>query len=438
MHWFEAEAPIRQKMLVAFGTMILILAIAGTIATLTPPLVGALSTLSAVGLATLLAARFRRAVCDPYVGTVVRMEALAAGDLDTPIAHTDYKDCVGRMTKAMFTFRDTARAQQRSGAEQAAIVETLSRHLHALSEGDLTREIDADFPGTYEALKTNYNQALAALRELIGAVGQTAQAIANGSGEIAQASEDLARRTEGNAASLEETSAALRQVDERLKATATASTQTLERADQAISIVGAGRAVAGDAVEAMNRVSESATGIDSVIEGLDKIAFQTRLLAMNATVEAARAGEAGRGFAVVADLVGQLAMRSEEEANQARTQLTATQADIISAVDAVQKVDGALVSISSEVGEVHQLLGSMADDNQAQSSAISEISSSVVAMDKATQQNAAMVEETSAAARNLTSEVSSLTSQAARFKVEAGRGQNGVHSLLRRAETLAA
>lgn len=246
-------------------------------------------------------------------------------------------------------------------------------------------------------------------------MSESAAAIRTGSGEIAQASEDLARRTESNAASLEETAASVTQIDGRLKASATAASKTVERADQAISTVGGGRAVADEAVQAMGRVSESAKGIDSVIEGLDKIAFQTRVLAMNAAVEAGRAGDAGRGFAVVADLVSALAMRAEEEAKRARDQLTVTQTDIVTAVEAVTKVDGALANISSDVGQVHELLATMAADNQAQSAAITQISAAIGTMDQATQQNAAMVEETSAAARNLAAEVTGLTDQAGRF-----------------------
>jgi methyl-accepting chemotaxis protein len=206
-------------------------------------------------------------------------------------------------------------------------------------------------------------------------------------------------------------------MDGRLRATANAAKTTVERADQAISTVGGGRAVAVEAVQAMTRVADSAKGIDSVIEGLDKIAFQTRVLAMNAAVEAGRAGDAGRGFAVVADLVSALAMRAEEEAKRARDQLTVTQTDIVTAVDAVQKVDGALANISGDVTQVHELLATMAADNQAQSSAITQISVAIGTMDQSTQQNAAMVEETSAAARNLSSEVGALSEQAARFNV---------------------
>jgi methyl-accepting chemotaxis protein len=268
-------------------------------------------------------------------------------------------------------------------------------------------------------LQASYNHALGRLRDLIGSVSESATAIRTGSGEIAQASEDLARRTESNAASLEETAASVTQMDGRLRASAAAATRTVERADQAIATVGGGRSVADEAVQAMGRVSDSAKGIDSVIEGLDKIAFQTRVLAMNAAVEAGRAGDAGRGFAVVADLVSALAMRAEEEAKRARDQLTVTQTDIVTAVEAVTKVDGALANISGDVAQVHELLASMAADNQAQSAAITQISAAIGTMDQSTQQNAAMVEETSAAARNLVGEVAHLADQAGRFSLTA-------------------
>ncbi|WP_052134997.1 protoglobin domain-containing protein [Sphingomonas sp. 37zxx] len=300
-------------------------------------------------------------------------------------------------------------------AERDEAIRKLGDALQGLADGDLASNLD-QLPSSFAALQSSYDQTLESVRSMIGAVTQSTIGIRSGSHEIAQASLDLAQRTEGNAASLEQTSAALVQIDSRLRATAEVSGQTVTRADKAITTVGGGRATAVEAVAAMGRVSDSAKGIDGVIEGLDKIAFQTRVLAMNAAVEAGRAGDAGRGFAVVADLVSALAMRAEEEAKRARDQLTLTQTDIATAVQAVQNVDGALADISTEVGAVHELLGAMAGDTMVQSEAITQISVAIRAMDHATQQNAAMVEETSAAARNLTSEVASLSDQAARFR----------------------
>ncbi|MBB4839327.1 methyl-accepting chemotaxis protein [Sphingomonas kyeonggiensis] len=311
-------------------------------------------------------------------------------------------------------------------------VQALDEALAALADGDLTRQL-ANMPATYASLERSYNHTLAKMQDMIRAVTAGSQRINGTIHEIAQASDDLARRTQANAASLEETNAAVSQMDSRSSNTARAAQSTVARADQAIATVDDGRSVAHQAVEAMNRVSESAKGIDTVIEGLDKIAFQTRVLAMNAAVEAGRAGEAGRGFAVVADLVSALAMRAEEEAGRARDQLTTTQAEVVTAVDAVMKVDGALANISSDVGEVHALLGTMAQDNKAQAVAIGEVSTAIGAMDRGTQQNAAMVEETSAATRTLEQEAETLAELTSAFRTDAAAAParaNGRHPIV--------
>ncbi|WP_033921420.1 methyl-accepting chemotaxis protein [Sphingomonas sp. 37zxx] len=374
----------------------------------------------AIGLAFMLA----RLIAQPVSRLTKTMADLAAGNNDVSVPDVDRADELGDMARAVLVFRDAAiakdasdRASARAEAEQKMVVDTISTHLSEVAEGNLTAEINREFPSNYAVVKSNFNAAVSSLRELISSVRESTESIRTGSGEIAQASEDLARRTESNAANLEETSAAVTQMDTRLKTTAQAATRTAQRANGTMTSVADGRTTADQAVQAMSRVSDSAKGIDSVIEGLDKIAFQTRVLAMNAAVEAGRAGDAGRGFAVVADLVSALAMRAEEEAGRARDQLSATQADIITAVEAVHKVDGALADISTGVVEVNELLGNIASDNQAQSSAITQISSAIATMDHATQQNAAMVEQTSAAARNLATEVRGLSEHAGRFNV---------------------
>jgi len=382
---------------------------------------------AAVAIAVLMGWLLSRGIAAPVAQMTGVMKTLASGNNKVDVAGTDRGDEIGDMAKAVLVFREQAvekekadAAKKISDAEQQRVVDTLEANLGKLAQGDLTSEINEAFSPAYESVKVNFNAAVGELRALIGTVMESAATIRTGSGEIAQASEDLARRTEANAASLEETSAAVTQMDGRLKATAASAGRTVERADGAIATVSGGRAIADEAVQAMTRVADSAKGIDSVIEGLDKIAFQTRVLAMNAAVEAGRAGEAGRGFAVVADLVSALAMRAEEEAGRARDQLTATQTDIVAAVEMVQKVDSALADISGDVSEVHTLLGEMATDNQAQSTAITEISVAIGTMDQSTQQNAAMVEETSAAARNLSGEVAALSEQASKFNVGAG------------------
>ena len=375
---------------------------------------------ASIGILVLLWRMMDRTFSQPMAELSRATVELAKGG-EAMVPSRDRSDELGEIAKAVELFRlaavTRAEADARAAAELQAVTFALEQSLCALSKGDLTCEVQADFPPAYKALKTNFNATLRSLRNVIASVLESSEALRSGSQEIAQASEDLARRTESNAASLEETSAALTQIDGRIKATAEAATRTVTRADQAIATVSDGRSVADEAVQAMGRVRESAKGIDEVIEGVDKIAFQTRVLAMNAAVEAGRAGDAGRGFAVVADLVSALAMRAEEEAKRARDQLTVTQTDIVTAVKAVQKVDGALAGISKGVGEVHQLLGSMAADNQAQASAITQISAAIGQMDQSTQQNAAMVEQTSAAARNLNGEVQSLADKAATFRI---------------------
>lgn len=393
-----------------------------------------------IGLAIGLAWLLSRAIATPISALTGTMSTLASGRNDVDVDGADRADELGDMARAVLVFRDAAIAKQatdaaaaKAEAEQKMVVEIVSAQLSELAGGNLTAQIDADFPADYAAVKANFNAAVTSLRGLIASVMEATASIHSGSGRIAEASEDLARRTEANAASLEQTSAAIVQMDQRLKTTAAAAGQTVERANGAIGTVANGRSIAEGAVSAMGRVADSAKGIDSVIEGLDKIAFQTRVLAMNAAVEAGRAGEAGRGFAVVADLVSALAMRAEEEAGRARDQLTATQTDIVAAVEMVQKVDSALVEISTDVNEVHSLLDKIAQDNNAQSFAITEVSSAIGTMDQTTRQTSAMVEQSSTAARELANEVSHLADQAGQFTVDGG-GRSPVHAMHNRLE----
>ncbi|MBA16250.1 MAG: methyl-accepting chemotaxis protein [Sphingomonas sp.] len=369
----------------------------------------------------------RKQIGHPVTEMTGVMRELADGNNEVTVPAIGRGDEIGDMAKAVLVFRDNAIAKAEAearkaiaDAEQREVVETLSDRLEKVAGGDLTATIQGDFPQSYSVLRDNFNSAIGSLRDAIATVVNSTGSIRGSSDEVAVASEDLAKRAEGNAASLEETSAALCQMDERLRGTATAAADTVASTSAAQGAAGEGRKVTDGAVQAMARVAAGAEGIDSVIEGLDKIAFQTRVLAMNAAVEAGRAGEAGRGFAVVADLVSALAMRAEEESKRAREQLVSTQTDIGSAVDAVRNVDSALNGISDGVDRVFELVNAIAADNHAQSAALTQINVAIGGMDRATQQNAAMVEETSAASRALASEVQTLAALTSRFVIENG------------------
>jgi methyl-accepting chemotaxis protein len=305
---------------------------------------------------------------------------------------------------------------EEAAAERNQAIASLDRALARLAQGDLARDV-TDLPAAFASLESSYNQTLANLRGTIGSVVQASGTIQGGSRDIAETSENLARRMESNAAALEQAAVTLGQVEDRVKATAHGARETLTIADEALEAMDQGKHGASDAVRTMHMVHDSARNIDMVIEGVDKIAFQTRVLAMNAAVEAGRAGEAGRGFAVVADLVRALAMRAEEEARKAREGLVATQSEIAAAVDAVARVDDALTGVATKFGRVHALIAQMSQDNAVQSNAISEINMVVGTMDRATQQNAEMIDKASVAAQSLHDDATGLAKQAGRFVV---------------------
>ena len=383
---------------------------------------GLLLVLATMGAAILIAAKVgtavRRHLVEPLIALSAVIGRMAAGDRSGAIDGAERSDEVGGLARGVEAFRrQLDEAEQAKQGQATLIVGSIGEALAALARGDLTVKVTAELAEPFARLKEDFNSAAAALSEVIGEVREGADALSHDAGHIAQAANELAKRTEASAASIEQTSVALVDVDGRLRGSAAAAGETVERADAGIAAVRRGRDIADQAMAAMGRVGDSAKGIDSVIEGLDKIAFQTRVLAMNAAVEAGRAGEAGRGFAVVADLVSALAMRAEEEAKRARDQLTVTQEEIISAVAKVRTVDGAFEDISASVETVHGFVRQIAADSEAQSVTLSQVRSAIEAMDGVTQQNAAMVEESSAAAHKMSAQAKRLAGEARRFQL---------------------
>jgi len=427
--WFERDAPIRQKftiLLIAYGT----LSSVGLIATilgvynLTAPMVSlgfALASLGAIIVTTLIA---KERICTPYVNTVVRMEALAAGDTGSPIHYTEHRDCVGRMTKAMATFTENALEVERAKAAQELVVSALKTSLGALADNKLNCPIEQPFPGGYEDLRLDFNRALEALSKAISSVNQTAQSVMNGSEEINTASDDLARRNEKQAASVEETSAALNQVTLGVHAMARSADDAQNSITRTQEEASNGGAVVDKAVDAMAAIAKSAEEISQIIGLIDGIAFQTNLLALNAGVEAARAGDAGKGFAVVATEVRALAQRSADAARDIRTLISTSSEQVASGVSLVGQTGLVLSGILNRVGEINTLVTEIAAEAQKQAVSLQQINTAVADVDRVTQQNAAMVEESTAAARSLSEEASELAHIVQRFET----GRHGASS----------
>ncbi len=301
--------------------------------------------------------------------------------------------------------------------ERMGAVAALAAGLKGLSDGDLTQRIDRPFVPTMEKVRQDFNDAVAKLRAAMQSVGSNAQGIAAGSGEIRSAADDLARRTEQQAASVEETAAALEQI------TMTVADSS-RRAEEAGALVTATREnaqksgeVVRNAITAMGQIEHSSGEISNIIGVIDEIAFQTNLLALNAGVEAARAGEAGKGFAVVAQEVRELAQRSAKAAKEIKALIHASGDQVKNGVALVGETGRVLQEMVTQVQEISTNIMAIVEGAREQATGLKEINHSVNAIDQGTQQNAAMVEESTAASHSLAKEAEGLFNLLSQFRV---------------------
>ena len=465
--WFEQNAPIRRKLSIAFGSLVALIGLAqfgSWLALVGPHQIESANpafwvvSVVAVGAGLALAVLFRRLIATPYVLTVVRMEGLAAGDLETPILFTNYTDCVGRLTRAMFTFKENiesrfradaavleARRQadlDRGHAEAAAItgqqdlvVGSIGAGLKRLADGDLMVELTESLPAAYEPLRTDLNAAVRSLRDAMQTVNSSVTTLRSGSGEITRAADDLSHRTEHQAASLEQTAAALDEITATVKKTAAGALHANQVVTDAKGDAETSGAIVRQAVDAMSGIERSSHQIGRIIGVIDEIAFQTNLLALNAGVEAARAGDAGRGFAVVASEVRALAQRSADAAKEIKSLISTSEVHVGQGVDLVGKTGRSLDRIVRHVAEISGIIADIAASAQEQAAALDEVNTAINQMDQVTQQNAAMVERSTAASHTLAQDAQALADIVGGFKTSAGGPRGNVVEMgVRRAE----
>jgi methyl-accepting chemotaxis protein len=369
-----------------------------------------------LGLILWSARAAQRMVVTPLVDTAAAMQRMAGGDMDLIIEGTARQDEIGQVARAMEVFRGADEARRKASAEQKVVVEALSTGLAHLANKDLEHRLDDPFPPSYETLRENYNAAVASLAEALRIVRVGTASVQCSIAEIGDAAADLAVRNETQASRIAQTAHAMDSVTAIVQETATSAravTQTITHAEREAS---EGGDVVRRAIEAMAAIEASAQEIGQIISVIDGIAFQTNLLALNAGVEAARAGEAGRGFAVVATEVRALAQRSADAAQSIKALITTSGEQVGAGVALVSESGTKLGGIVRRIGEISVLIGDIAGSATRQAESLSQINGAMGEMDRMTQQNAAMVEESAAAARSLSSEAVRLTELVATFR----------------------
>ncbi len=404
-------------------------------------IVTGLIAIAAVGLMGFVMIRRLVRPLTVLTGTVLK---ISSGE-DVAVPYADRRNEFGNIARALEVFRSNAREKQaveNSAARERAEADADRRHRDAekqrvdqdidfavaelgtalahLSQGDLSRTIETTFSGRLEQLRVDFNRSITNLRDTMGRIRHSTLSIQKGTAELSASSDDLARRTESQAASLEETAAA---VDE-ITVTVTNSAERAREANQAVATTrktaDSSSTVVSSAVDAMGRIEEASQKIELIIEVIDDIAFQTNLLALNAGIEAARAGEAGKGFAVVAQEVRELAQRSASAAREIKDLINQSSNEVRNGSELVQQAGKVLAAISEQISGASRHVESIATASQDQSSALKEINGTVNKMDQLTQQNGAMVADTSQASARLASEADVLMQLVEQFRIEMG------------------
>ena len=382
-------------------------------------------------LSVLISYFLAKSVTRPLVDFSDAMRRVGDGDLDAEVTGLDRHDEFGHVATNLNDFREKLKEAQvlaerdaMKGDEQALVVKTLGNGLNELAKGNLNNSLNDPFSSEYEELRQNFNATVETMNDLMRTIVDNSNEIHARAEEISASSDDLSHRTENQAATLEETAAALDELTASVREAAESASEVENVVTDARKDAEESGVVVSEAVNAMSMIRKSSSEISQIIGVIDDIAFQTNLLSLNASVEAARAGEAGRGFAVVASEVRALAQRSSEAAKQIKSLITSSSEQVETGVGLVGRTGEALGSIIERVGNIDALVSGIASGSREQSSGLGEINIGMTQLDQVTQQNAAMVEEATAAATTLRTEAAGLTHLVGRFKLKNAGGSS--------------
>lgn len=293
----------------------------------------------------------------------------------------------------------------------------VSSVLMAMSRGDLTQRVEAEYQGTFNDLKQYCNDSCNNLANMIAEIRESASTINTASSEIAQGNMDLSSRTEEQASSLEETASSMDEISGTINLNAENAEKANHLAADASSVACNGGELIEQVVQTMASINDSADKISNIIGVIDSIAFQTNILALNAAVEAARAGEQGRGFAVVAAEVRTLAQRSANAAKDIKTLISDSVSKVSTGNELVHKSGQTMQEIVTSIQRVNDIMGEIAAASRQQASSICEVNNAIAQMDEMTQQNAALVEQAAASSESLRGQSSLLNQSISSFQL---------------------
>ena len=315
-----------------------------------------------------------------------------------------------------------------SADEDKKTTAALGAGLKALANGDLSFRITETFSIKYQALKVSFNESTESLARALRTFRDASTEVTRGAGEIEAGNENLSQRTEQQASSLEETAASMDQMTTTVRQNASNADQANQLALAARGQADAGVAVVATAIKAMGGINESSKKIGDIIGVVEEIAFQTNLLALNAAVEAARAGDQGRGFAVVAGEVRSLAGRSAVAAREIKSLIRDSLQRVEEGSSLVTESGHTLEGIVTSVKKVGDIIGELAAGSREQLSGIEQVNRAVTQLDQMTQQNAALVEEASAASKSMAERANNMSDLLDRYRLDTpggGRSEQG-------------